>query len=168
MAVLSADGTITTIGEFNEDNGILYSNYSWKPRTWTYGSWGACGGETKWYEPSMWDGAEPRKLMNVCDIPGAYVTLPSGDQVDTDYDDSFAIDAGLHVYEYDGYLDVWIRTDGAIAYTPNGRVLQFNGKSATWEDTMDEDTAILLYEELGDDEGENGEPLPDRPPFALT
>lgn len=168
MAVLSADGTITTIGEFNEDNGILYSNYSWKPRTWTYGSWGNGGCGDAWYDPAAWKGAVPRKLMNVCDFPGAYVTLPNGEQVDTDYTDSFAIDSGLRVYEYDSYLDVWIKADGAIAYTPTGMVLQYNGKSATWEDTMDEDTSILLYDELGDDVGEDGEPLPDHPPFALS
>lgn len=168
MAVLSADGTITTIGEFNEDKGVLYSNYSWKPRTWTYGSWGSCGGEAKWYEPSPWDGSEPRKLMNVCELPGAYVSLPNGDQIDTDYTDSYAIDAALHVYQYEDFLDVWVKVDGAVAYAPTGMVLQFHGKAATWEDTMDEDAALLIYDELEADEGEDGEPLPDRPPFALN
>ena len=170
MAILSADGSLTTIGDFNESDGVLYSNYSWKPRTWTYNTYGTYGWSGYDYDGSAWDKATTAKLMNLSDVPGAYVHLLGGTQIDTDYDDGYAIDSALHVYEYDGYLDVWIKLDGAIAYAPTGTVLGYVSKAATWEDVMSEEDAIAVYEsaDFTDDESLDGAGLPDAPPFALT
>lgn len=160
MAILSADGAITTIGEFNEHNGVLYSNYSWQPRTWIYSTYddGAWSGYA--YGGALLEGTATARLMNLSDVPGAYVHLDDGTQVDTDYNDSYAIDAALHVYEYDGYLDVWVKLSGASAYASTGRVLAYQAKAATWEDTITEDDMLMLYSELEDDESLDGAGLP--------
>lgn len=169
MAIMSADGVITTIGEFNESNGILYSNYSWMARKWSFTSYGRGGKTSSYYSPSAWENSSAKKLMNLADIPGAYVVCGDGTQIDTDYDDGIAIDAARNVYAYDGYLDVWVRDEYANAFAPTGMSLAFNGKAATWEDTMGEEEALELYEALcEDDDAWDGAGLPDHPPFALT
>lgn len=167
MAILSADGSITTVGEFNEDNGMLYSNYSWTPRRWTYGNWGGTGW-SKYYSPAAWECSTPRKLMNLSEIPGAFTVMGSGDPIDTDYNDGYAIDAAGRVYTYDELLDVWVRCEGWSAYASTGMLLTYSAKLATWEDTMSERDAWELYAELEDDEALDEAGLPDTPPFALT
>jgi len=56
MAILGSDGCIATIGEFNEHNGMLYSNTSWQPRTKfgkttisSHHSYGMYSGEEVWH-----------------------------------------------------------------------------------------------------------------------
>lgn len=170
MAILSASGALTTIGDFNEHDGVMYSNYSYEPRRFTYSRYNfGCGG---WdYETATdyaWENASARKLMNLSEFPGAYVRLENGDAVDTDYNDGYAIDSFRTVYAYDEFLDCWIRLRFAEALTSTGTPLAYNAKAATWEDTITEEDAILIYDEIEADEAYDDAGLPDKPPFALT
>jgi len=150
MAILSADGKITTIGDFIEDGGILYSNSSYSYRRFSF-SYSSAGGwcDNEWdYGSSAWDECTPRKLMSMTDVAGSYITLECGDMLDTDFVDNYAIDSLRNVYQYDDYIDVWVRLDGAVPYDRNGKLLPYNGKHATWEDTMTLDAACVLYDEI--------------------
>lgn len=143
MAILSPDGRIATIGEFNEDGGILYSNYSWmefRPVTYysTYGGWNA-GKASR---------VKCKRVMSLTSVKDACVKLSNGDLLSVDFNDDWAIDPTGNVYAYDDLLDKWVHSPGARAQTSNGADIKFNGKDSTWEYTIDEDYATELYDNL--------------------
>lgn len=148
MAVLDGWGKIVTIGKFEEADGLLYSNSSYLPRTWTYygsrfGGW------------SCMDCGAPVKLMPIDSVKGSYVTLRGGHLMDSDINE-LAIDAGENVYSYDGVIDGWVLLPGASARTPNGAPLRYKSKLAVYEDVYTEDEALALYDAMPD----YGEELP--------
>ena len=150
MAILSADGKITTVGDFIEDGGILYSNSSYSYRRFSF-SYSSCGGwdSHDWdYGSHVWDECVPKKLMPMSEATGSYLTLEDGSMLDTDFIDTYAIDHSRTVYQYDEYIDVWVRLDGATPYSKNGSLLPYVGKNATWEDTMSLEAACELYDEI--------------------
>lgn len=143
MAILAPDGRIATIGEFNEDNGILYSNYSWmefRPVTYysTYGGWSA-GKSSR---------VKNKRIMSLTFVNDACVKLSNGDLLSVDFNDDWGIDPTGCVYAYDNLLDKWVHAPGARAQTSNGSAIKFSGKEATWEFTIDEAYATELYAEL--------------------
>ena len=166
MAILSADGKITTIGDFTEDGGILYSNTSYAYDPYQFRSaWTCDGGGWKWdtlsAKSAPWDDSKPRKLMNLTFAPGAFIIRSNGEPEDMDYEDCYAIDSKGRVYCYDSILEVFVRLSGAKAYTARGMNLKYDSKHASWEDTMDEDTALSYYDEIGKEiDEDDGEILP--------
>ncbi len=131
MAFLTGDGSIYTIGDFIEDNGILYSNssykyttrsYSWNSYPWEDIDWdkweiGSAAGKTgkkkKAYTPPMKD----LMWLHETDMVRLDGDLFEG------YD--FLIDANGTVYEYDYATDIAIRLPDATALTAEGTPVHF-------------------------------------------
>ena len=154
MAIMDGWGKIVTIGKFEQADGLLYSNTSYLPRTWTY-----CGSRFGgWSCMDYGPYGIPVKLMPVDRVKGSYVTLRSGHLMDSDIND-LAIDSSENVYSYDGVIDGWIKLSGASAYTPNGTPLRYKSKLATYEDTYTEAEALALYDDMPDDEEELPQPF---------
>lgn len=151
MAILTPDGRITTVGDFTEDGGILYSNTSYKERYFNYRFSDISTGGWTSYADSPWGPTGVERLMLLYDIPGAYVSLDDGMLLDTDYSCDYAIDSRGNVYEYDSTFDVFVPVEGARAYNAQNNSLTYHTKKATWENVMTEEELYALYEMLDDD-----------------
>lgn len=162
MAILSADGKITTIGDFIESKGILYSNSSYSYKKFSFSS--SCGGgwsTCDWnYGSDAWDCVKQRKLVPMTVFSGSYICLADGKMVDTDFVDDYATDSARNVYQYDDYAGVWERIEGATPYDKNGNLLPWSGKHATYEDVVTTEELIALYDAI-----EYGEYDDETPPF---
>lgn len=100
MAFLDSMGEIYTIGDFIEDNGILYSNSSYKEREFSFRFWD--------------DYTDFTKLMPLDD--GYIVT--ENDMTECE-EGIYFIGRGGKLYEYDYYFDVAVEIPG-VAYNVNG------------------------------------------------
>lgn len=141
MAFLTAKGKIFTVGNFIEDEGILYSNDSYlgRKRSFSYGCYGgwyddeyetyglgdklstSTGG--KYVPPFAADNEE--LLMWLRD--GDYVTDEEGHLLDGD---CYLINEHGRVYYYEYRDDVAIPCPGFTARTPEGLLLRFNDEEA--------------------------------------
>lgn len=145
MALLTGDGIIRTIGDFNEDEGVLYSNYSWvgwgKYRNvYNFGAWGDWGDD--FYDSTYAlpgksgdSKARPiqvvaRALMAVSDVRGAYLYDTESGQMFDDDSLEFYIDADREVYFYDWEADLAVPTPSIIALNESGGSLEYNHKLA--------------------------------------
>lgn len=145
MAILAPDGRITTVGEFNEDNGIMYSNYSWmdyRPVTYfsTYSGWSSARANK----------VRGKRIMSLTCTKDACVKLSNGDLLSVDFNDDWGIDSTGDVYAYDDLLDRWVHTPGAVAQTSTGGKVRFDSKEATFELTISEAYAEELYADMED------------------
>ena len=133
MAFLTKEGKIYTIGNFIEDEGILYSNASYQKRTLPYrdlGAWNWNCYSGGWsndapFEDDWWNSAD------CVDDAEALMWLDEGDYVKTangtlieGYD--YLIDATGRVYEYDYKLDAAIAVSDMTAYNCEGMPKQFD------------------------------------------
>ena len=110
LAFLLGDGSIHTVGSFNEHEGIMYSNYSWEPykpkylSSYPYGS-SLTNTGSAWqdgYSAYGWedDNIVRRRLMAVTDIDGAYYVTAKGDKATDDNYEVF-LDARSNVWLLD-------------------------------------------------------------------
>lgn len=112
MAFLTADGSIYTIGDFIEEEGILYSNSSYKERGY--------------YSLGWWD------------IEGKYLTPIEGFITDCDgnlHESSsfeYWIDDRENVFEYDFETDSFIPLIDATAYNYSGLPFRYNEEEANY------------------------------------
>lgn len=139
MAFLTKDSEIYTIGEFNEKDGILYSNKSYEGfkhyNDYMYG----CYGNSKVYgwsrdlddEYNLKDnsyygyGYEAIKEVMVLDeMEGYYISL-DGDSIIGDY----CIDRQGNVYEWENAWECWVHVEGAVAKKGNGSPAKFDEES---------------------------------------
>ena len=137
MAFLTDKGKIYTIGDFFTDKGILYSNTSYKGRTFRYSAWGCYGlgedYEDDWngYNPAPWHGAKTTpapaqyKAMNWLDDE-CYVDINGTLYEGTD----FLIDMCGRVYEYEYTGDYAVLVPGASAYTAENLPVHFDESCA--------------------------------------
>ena len=129
MAFLTSGGRIVTVGNFIEDEGVLYSNTSYMALRAAYRSlcydsyWDedkdwfayACGATDSPISDTAEGGMEVRMLMWLDD--GDYVKFPEGEMEDgCDY----LIDSDHHVWWYDYEADCAVLLEGCTAYTHNG------------------------------------------------
>lgn len=105
MAFLNGKGEIYKIGEFINDNGIIYSNHSYKTRQYIY-------------DPDMFHSSE----MILCPIDG-YVVDDQGRLIDA-ADQLLLMDCYGQVYKYSYEFDMVIPIK-AEAYTYAGLPFQF-------------------------------------------
>lgn len=139
MAFLTKDGEIYTIGEFNEKDGILYSNKSYEGfkhyNDYIYGYYGT----NKVYgwsrelddEYNMKDasydccGYEQIKEVMILDEMEDYHIEIEGDKIFGDY----CIDSQGNVYEWENAWECWIHVEGAVAKDRNDREVKFDEDS---------------------------------------
>ena len=97
-----------------------------------------------------------RKLMTIDNVPFAFIIRTDG-EIGADESFNYAIDHRNNVYVYDDDLDIFVQDTSAFAHDLKGR-LKYNPKEAITEDTIDEETALLCWDELDgmldDDEDE--------------
>ena len=105
MCLLDSTGKLFFIGDFIQDDGIFYSNYSYKP----YFDFGY---DIEW----------------LCPVEG-YI-IDSNGLLHESCDVEYLIDANGNVYEYDYYLDCAMRLDNARAYNHYGMPFRFDEYSA--------------------------------------
>lgn len=135
MAFLTATGKLYTVGSFIEDEGVLYSNSSYKSLRSSFRS---CSYDSYWTSDKDWfayacgatgapggsesvgDGTEVRMLMWLDD--GCYVRFPEG-EIDDGVE--YLIDKEHHVWWYDWKSDCAIPMDG-VAYTHTGMPVQYD------------------------------------------
>ena len=146
MAFLTRNGKIYTIGDFVEDEGVLYSNESYKgyslfrsPNVGCYGygwydDWGydyatanksKNKGASKDTPPFEDDTVDTDYLMYLDD--GDYVIFPDGEMFDGF---SFLLNESGVVFEYDWDKDVAVPVLGATAYSSAGVPLRFDEELA--------------------------------------
>ena len=136
MAFLTSLGDIYTLGAFQEEDGIKYSNNSYKVpgyyRDFKYG-------KSQYMLPDVWESEDTglnrfyRDLMWLDD--GQYVMNAAGQIFDGDY----AIDSGLAVYIYSYVYGGMIRLKSYSAFDMNGMRLKFdiNSKLTCCEEIVD-------------------------------
>lgn len=142
MAILANDGSITTIGDFVEDNDMVYSNTSYKPRMWTTKTYSSTSKTASSYTPysyGLWGDSESPKgkgvykaLMFLCDSgkENLVVTDSNGGMHDPE---DFAIDMKGRVYRLDWETGCAYREDDSGSFSVIGDV-KFNGDAAHWMD----------------------------------
>lgn len=126
LAFLAGDGKIYTVGRFVEDNGIMYSNDSYKYckswRNFTYGS----------FDEDYWElnnGIIDYKIKNVMwldENKGEFAISPEGVLM---FSDECAIDSSSKVYVYNYDEDALELYPGARAYNSDNMNLKFNPNS---------------------------------------
>jgi predicted glutamine amidotransferase len=121
LAFMDGAGNIETVGDFITDNGIIYSNTSYKREYYFnyYGAWSDYSDYTSFKNyKKAWD-VEPLQWLTDDD---GYVILTDGQM---DEADGYLMDRDGNIYEYDYSLDMAIPID-AVAFTHAGTTLQFN------------------------------------------
>ena len=109
MVFLDGTGRIETVGDFITDNGILYSNSSYKART-IYYSWDLWNYGANWYECSY------GKYMTWLTEDDGYI-LAGGDILSAD---CHLVDRQGNLYRYDMETDTAVPIDGTL-YSHEGR-----------------------------------------------
>lgn len=146
MAFLEADGTITTVGDFVTQDGMLYSNSSYVPYVHSarsvYGGW-----STTAYDYPV---GICRQLMDIDEVSGSYVALANGEFVDSSTG-LYAIDSRSRVYRYNDLIGSFVELPGATAYTSKGTILFLNKKKAWYEDTCTAEEEEYLLNVMADD-----------------
>jgi len=144
MAFLTEGGKIYTLGDFVTDKGILYSNTSYKERSFRSSAWGCYGTDVDYegdwngygYYSALWNTTgrskgnpwrEAEDVRTLCWLPeGGYVELDGElfDGVD------FLISEHGTVYQYDYAIDCAVPVPAATAYGPEGLHARFDWEEA--------------------------------------
>lgn len=143
MAFLTKEGRLYTVGNFVEDEGVLYSNTSYEGLKYSfrnlYGGW-------DWEEDKEWfayatgktskpsTASSPVVIGDTLNVDALMwldvsdmVRFPDGDMMEGT---EFLIDSGNHVYWYDYEQDAAILVDGASALNENLMPVRFDYESA--------------------------------------
>jgi hypothetical protein len=130
LAFLDGEGNLFTVGEFQEDNGIKYSNGSYKnfarrfPFSYGFGGWADDYGE---YEDPF-DGSYINRTLMCLDNNFGYLIGTDGSYQENT-DDMYAVDKNDIVYEYSYTLDAFRMAPGLTAYNWTGAPVRFDPES---------------------------------------
>lgn len=117
MAFLDNKGGIYTVGDFIEDDGILYSNSSYKEKDYFF--------KLSWEDYTDYEQVTP--------LYDGYVVTPF--QMYEIEDVNYFIGKGGKLFEYDYFLDICFETEG-VAYTTSGFVATFDEDESIWMNVM--------------------------------
>ena len=131
LAFLTDKGEIFTVGDFQERDGILYSNlnHEWsQPRSFKYSSAYPYDWDTyDWSDnSSAFDGTFLDRTVMWVDEDIGYV---SGAKDVDPYYGMYAVDVNNNVYEYDEAVDALVMIPSATLYSNTGTIIRFNKKS---------------------------------------
>lgn len=146
MTFLTAEGKIYTVGDFVTDKGILYSNTSYKSRSYRSSAWGCYGDWDDYaddyngyvpYSGYTFDkSALPEKAQykNLCWLDDGSYIMYHGEMFDGA---EFLIDHTGSVYQYDYGWDCATPVSGAVAFNPNGLPARFNFEESDLVEVLD-------------------------------
>lgn len=141
LAFLTKKGGIYTVGDFYEEDGVLYSNknFMWTSRrsyaygcydysTWNNDKLSYAYGMTGW-DDETWEEVAKNKgcyqSKTVMWVDDGFVRGAD----DYEADEYFAIDKDKNVYEYSYQHDALVKVSGATAYSNDGAFLRYDPKS---------------------------------------
>ncbi len=151
LALLTSKGTIHTIGKFEIDDGIMYSNTSYKPYTFSGVYWNS---EWSDYYLNSDDFFRTEKLGYTFDhtrrlrcLWGDEATAIDGHGKLLDsYEDGFAVDSDGKLYIYKYECDGFVLVPGGYAHDSSGTTLRLEEDAGyTWEDVYEEIPPIQTY-----------------------
>ena len=141
MVFLDKHGQFTTIGDFTEDEGVLYSNSSYKSHRFKghYSTLGSAYGWDGWVD-ELESGYDWVKLMDLDEFSMAGFTEEYGFRlldedgaiIEPDLVSSYAIDKDHNVYEYEPTWDCWLPCPGHRAITKDGKPISYLADFATY------------------------------------
>ena len=117
LAFLDGKGGIYTIGDFIEDNGILYSNSSYRERDFFY--------DFTWGDYTDYEQVTP--------LYDGYVVTP--DKMYEIEEENYFIGKGGRLFEFDYYLGIAFEIEG-VPYSPNGFVAKYDEDETIWINVM--------------------------------
>lgn len=132
LAFLTDKGEIFTVGDFQERDGILYSNlnHEWsQPRSFKYSSTYPYAWDRDtydWENSPTFDGTFLDRTVMRVDEDIGYV---SGAKDIDPYYGMYALDVNNNVYEYDEAVDALVMIPGATLYSNTGTIIRFDKKS---------------------------------------
>lgn len=121
MAFLTPDGKIYIIGDFHEDKGIQYSNYSYL--AYNYYSY------YDFMDYLAFDYCQESVIEKELAPINGYIVDEFGEFIDCDSYDYY-IDKDLCVYEYDYMTDTVVNMKNAVAFSYSGLLYKFNRDEA--------------------------------------
>lgn len=154
LAVLTGEGEIITVGDFETDKGIMYSNGSYKSYGSRYAKYSLYDWDFDWEESAFTSyakssgakkgkkkkGKKTTEPISISKQPlmwlvmadeGAYVRNEKTGYITEGLD--FLLDSENRVWIYDITLDACTRMPGHTAYTAQGSVMRYNGDLADGE-----------------------------------
>lgn len=128
MAFLTKEGKIYTVGDFIEDEGILYSNYSYCKYTNPYRNLGnySCYGYGGWdmYDDDYWNSSALDEIEPLMWLEeGDYIRTDRGEMYEG-YD--YLMDADGKVYQYDYKMDEAVMLKDCTAHSVDGLPKRFD------------------------------------------
>ena len=142
LAFLTSKGEIFTVGDFHDENGILYSNLNHKwssPRNFKYSSVYPYDWATyDWTDTKPIEGTFTTKTVMWVDEDIGYVTGVD----EPDIFGMYALDSNNNVYMYDDCVDALVKVPGATIHSNTGTIIRFNKKQAMPE---------MVFEPITDD-----------------
>lgn len=125
LALLNGDGELYTIGKFETDDGILYSNTSYKPYTF-YGKywkdiWADYPGPYETYDdlPAGYSHIG-EKLLRWFDYDEEVTCLDGRNRLIDSFELDCAVDRDGNLYEYDYKIGGFVKIKGGRAFDRNG------------------------------------------------
>lgn len=147
LAFLTHKGELYTVGHFEENDGIMYSNSSYKPSTFElYGydsKWSNLAGrfdEYDMYEALGYAWSGHRMVQWLFKDDCRFVNDAKGHTIyNDDYDFDFAVDSDGKVYRYNYEIDGLVLVPGGRSYDANGKQVFADAEASVLEEIYTED-----------------------------
>ena len=136
LAIMNGEGEIVLIGDFNEKDGIKYSNYSYAASRWSYAPKYTSSHASSYlwdFDEPGYDDYEETMLMWADQLPdGSFMQdFNTGDLIDDICD--ILMDENDNLYFYDFNDDVAYPYSDAAMYLPDGNAAHFVEELASME-----------------------------------
>lgn len=124
LAFLTKDGEIYTVGKFETEDDIMYSNSSYKPYEFKGSYWRDIWKDYDIYEdvPSNYKYIGDR-LLRWFDFDEDVTCVDSKGRLIDNYEYDLAVDSDGKLYRYDYNIDGFVEMKGGRAYTSGGKLM---------------------------------------------